>query len=169
MKYQEKMNRYEKKQLQEKILDEALAGEGLYLYENNSDADLTLPRPTQSGRREIGGREQFQGDDYYMQLVRTGFLRLIKELQPPTPAAPPQTNIQEQNEVTMTEQKQEKLILDQPDTVTTEGTVENVAQPQQCNKGTECCGGTGHGQSQPEVLLNEAPVDDDDSFMIIED
>ena len=166
MKYQEKMNRYEKKQLQSKILDEALAGKGLYLYENNSDADLTLPRPTQSGRREIGPREQFQGDDYYMQLVKTGFLRLIKELQSPTPAEPPQPKIEQLNEVAMTDKKEEKLILDQPDTITNEGTVENVAQPQQqCDQGSSCCGGT--GQPKPEVLLNEDPIDD--GFVIVED
>ena len=155
MKYQDKMNRYEKSQMQSQRLQDALAGEGLYLYENNSDADLTLPRPTKSGRREIGPREQFQGDDYYLQLVRTGNLRLIKELQSPN-----------QEEI-VTENKEEKLILDQPDTVTTEGTVENVAQPQQpCNQGDACCGGQDNQQPQPDVLINESP--EDDSFVIVE-
>lgn len=154
MKYQDKMTRIEKRQMHSKILEESLAGSGLYLYENNSDADLTLPRPTKSGRREIGAREQFQGDDYFLQLVRSGNLRLIKELQAPG-----------QEESTM--EKEEKLILDQPDTVTNEGKVENVAQPQTplqepCNEGEACCGG-----EKPDVLINEGPVDD--GFVIVED
>ncbi len=154
MKYNKKMNRYEKRQMQSDNLKAALAGKGLYLYENNSDADLTLPRPTNSGRREIGPREQFQADDYFLQLVRTGNLKLIKELQSPN-----------QEEATM--EKEEKLILDQPDTVTNEGTVENVAQPgEPCSEGDACCGG-GTG-NQPDVLINESPADDD-GFVILED
>ena len=172
MKYQDKLNRYEKKTLNAKILEESLHGEGLYLYENNSDAQLTLPRPTKSGLRIIGARAQFQGDNYYMQLVRSGHLRFIKELESPEAQ---KTNLESKeetevvaetevatdqlNEVNM--EKEEKLILDQPETVTTEGTVENVAAKPECSEGTKCDG------KKPDVLLNEDPVDD--GFLIIED
>ena len=72
-----KFNKYEKKEIRKEVLQNALAGGGMYLYENNTDADITLPRPTSSGLRSIGPRKQFQGDDYYIQLVRTGLLKLI--------------------------------------------------------------------------------------------
>lgn len=151
MKYQEKMTRFEKSEQRATKLEEALAGSGLYLYENRSrHADLTLPRPTKSGLRVIGPKKQFQGDDYYMQLVRTGSLRLIKELQSP------------QQEAAM---KEEKLILDQPGTVTTAGPVEHVVQPAQPLPLSE---GEAKGATPPDVLINENPVDDD-GFVIVED
>lgn len=147
MKYQQKMTRFEKSEMKSQKLEEALMGSGLYLYENRSkQAELTLPKPTKSGRRVIGPKEQFQGDSYFMQLVRTGTLSLIKELQSP------------QQEALMEEQK---LILDQPVTVTTDGVVENVVQASpkrqlQENKGKS---------KNPDVLINESPVDD--SFVIV--
>jgi len=147
MKYQQKMTRFEKSEMRSQKLDEALAGNGLYLYENRSNAaDLTLPKPTKSGRRVIGPKEQFQGDSYFMQLVRTGNLRLIKELQSP------------QQEASM----EEKLILDQPSTVTSEGVVEQVVQPTPKRQLQE---NKGKSKNQTEVLINESPVDD--SFVIV--
>lgn len=145
MKYR-KFNKYEQKEEQARALEAATSGEGMYLYENNSDATLTLPRPTASGLRIIGARKQFQGDNYYMQMVQSGLLRLIKELQ-----APPKEQV-------MTD---EKLILDQPDTVTEKGKVEHVVEtPTQKLHEQE-------GDEQPEVLLNEGPVDD--GFVIVGD
>jgi hypothetical protein len=146
MKYQQKMTRFEKSEMKSQKLEEALAGSGLYLYENRSNAaDLTLPKPTKSGRRIIGPKEQFQGDSYFMQLVRTGNLRLIKELQSP------------QQEALM----EEKLILDQPSTVTSDGVVEQVVQPTPKRQLQENKGKTKHA----DVLINESPVDD--SFVIV--
>lgn len=147
MKYR-KFNRYEKKQIQHDQMVKAMHGEGLYLYENNTDAELTLPRPTSSGLRVIEGRKQFQGDNYYMQMVRSGHLRLIKELQSPA-----------QEKAAM----EEKLILDQPDTVTSKGTVEHVVDQdvQKLNEADEV-----DGEEQSEVLLNESPVDD--GFVIVD-
>lgn len=149
MKYQQKMTRFEQKEVRSKKLEEALAGEGLYLYRNAHKADVTLPRPTKSGRRIIGPNEEFQGDNYYMQLVRTGELRFVRELQSP-----------QQQEAAM---NKEKLILDQPDTVTSEGTVEHVSQSEPVQPLQE-----GGEQEKKDVLINEAPVDDD-GFVIVED
>jgi len=149
MKYR-KFNRYEKKQMQHDQMVKAMHGEGLYLYENNTDATMTLPRPTSSGLRMIEARKQFQGDNYYMQMVKTGHLRLIKELISPA----------KQKEAAMAE---EKLILDQPDTVTQKGKVEHVVdQDVPVQKLNEA-----DSEEQPEVLLNESPVDD--GFVIVGD
>ncbi len=147
MKYR-KLNKYEKKREQVNQLEAALHGEGLYLYENHSPSDLTLPRPTKSGLRLVGAGKQFQGDNYFMQLVRSGHLRLIKELQSP-----------EQERAIMAEQE-EKLILDQPDTVTPKGKVEHVVDQEPLQRLNEA-----DSEEQPEVLLNEQP----DGFVIVGD
>ena len=151
MKYR-KMDKYEKKAWKHEKLEKDMHGEGLYLYENHSGADLSLPRPTKSGLRSVGPKSQFQGDNYYMQLVRNGHLRLIKELQSPEQERALQ-------EVTM---EQEKLILDQPETITEHGEIEHIIDSntpvQKLHEGGD--------QPQPEVLLNEGPVED--GFVIVE-
>jgi len=149
MKYR-KFSKLEKKQLQHDKLEAAMSGEGRYLYENNTDATMTLPRPTKSGVRMVGARKQFQGDNYYMQMVKVGHLRLIKELQSP-----------EQEKAAMA-REEEKLILDQPETVTSQGQVEHVVEDTPVQKLNEA-----DGEEQTDVLLNEGPVDD--GFVIVGD
>lgn len=147
-----KFNKYEKKEIRQQVLANALHGEGLYLFENNTKADLGLPRPTKSGIRSVGPKQQFQGDNYYMQMVKQGHLRLIKVLQTPE---------QERamlNEVTMQEQK---LILDQPDTINEHGKVEHVVNKNVPHQQFDESG----SQKQPDVLLNEGPVND--GFVIV--
>lgn len=146
MKYR-KLNKYEQKVERARAIDTAMSGEGMYLYENSANATLTLPRPTASGLREVGPRAQFQGDNYYMQLVRSGHLRLIKTLMEP------QTKEQVMNE--------ERLILDQPDTVTNKGKVEHVVDGDTPIQRLQEQG----EEDQPDVLLNESPVDD--GFVIV--
>lgn len=149
MKYR-KFNRYEKKEVQSQVLQNALAGEGIYIYRNNTKGQLTLPRPTRSGVRTIGIKQEFQGDNYYMQLVRSKDLILVKTLQTPEQerlASEQQTL----NEATM----EDKLILDQPDRVTNKGKVEHVVDKttpkQKLNENDK--------EPAPEILLNEGPVE----------
>jgi hypothetical protein len=125
-------------------------GQGYFLYENNTGGTLMLPKPTASGIRQIEapdprrpGSGRFQGDDYFMSLVRNNMLRLIKTLRTP------------QQEAAM-QQDNEKLILDQPDTITEAGQVEHVAAPK-LKKPLHEAEGEGEG---PVVLLNENPMDD---------
>jgi hypothetical protein len=124
-------------------------GQGYFLYENNTGGTLMLPKPTASGVRQIEppdprrpGSGRFQGDDYFMSLVRNNMLRLIKTLRTPQQEAAMQDN--------------EKLILDQPDTITEAGQVEHVAAPK-LKKPLHEAEGEGEG---PVVLLNENPMDD---------
>ncbi len=148
MKYQQRLNKFEKREQNSKIRQESLEGAGLYVYENRANAELTLPKPTKSGKRILAPKERFQGDNYYMQLVRTGNLRFIEEIQAPI------------SEVKMTE---EKLILDQPETVTTEGKVERVAPNPVIPVAP--ISESGKAKEQAPVLINESP---DDSVVIIE-
>lgn len=143
MKYR-KFNKLEKAEVRQQMMDNALHGEGVYLFRNNANADLTLPRPTKSGIRVIGPGKEFQGDNYYMQLVKTGMLRLVKEIISP-----------EQQRAALEESTmQEKLILDQPDMVTEQGKVEHVvSQPATKLNETEST------TEQKPVLLNEGPVE----------
>jgi hypothetical protein len=147
----QKFTRQERKDIKHQQVQSAMSGNGLYIYENSSDkADLTLPRPTKTGVRSVPPKGRFQGDDYYMQLVRTGFLRCIESLQ--TPEA--------ENEVKMLEEQ--KLILDQPEKVTPKGVVEHVVEKnvskQKLNEDKKSVDNT-------PVLLNEAPGSD--GFVVI--
>lgn len=150
MKYR-KFNKFEKKEVRAQMIENALHGEGMYLYRNNTNADLTLPRPTKSGIRSVGKGKEFQGDNYYIQLVKQGLLRLVKELQSPN-----------HEKITELEAKmEEKLILDQPDIVKDQGKVEHVVL-KPVEKLNEIKIEEGN---QPDILLNEGPIEG--GFVII--
>ena len=139
-------NRHERKLHKEAAVAEAMSGSGLYIYENRNEiGDLTLPKPTKTGMRIIGPKGKFQGDDYYMQYVRSGILRLIEILEPPV------SNDTPVEEVIV----EQKLILDQPETVTASGQVEHVVE----NPAKVLSEDTGKKKAKKSpVLLNEGPV-----------
>jgi hypothetical protein len=60
--------------------DHDMSGAGSFLFQNNTAGSYQLPRPTASNVRNIPHKGQFVGDDYYMQLVQSGELRLVKKL-----------------------------------------------------------------------------------------
>ncbi len=138
------MHRFRKMTRQEKILDrqtrqaEALKGEGLFIYKNNVKGTLSLPKPTASGKQTLQLGEEFQGDSYFMSLVRTNELRFIRTI---TPVEPKGESMQEQ-----------KLILDQPDKVTAEGAVEQVVPAKPLNENIPT-------ENQKQILLTEDPMD----------
>ena len=114
----QRFNKWERKENRQYKLEHSMSGSGLYVYENNTDGDLTLPRPTASGQTKVGPRQRFQGDDYYMQWVKypLNLLRFVEQLQP---------NNKEK------EIMEKKLILDQPEMITERGAIEHVAvEPQ---------------------------------------
>ncbi len=142
----QRFNKWERKENRAKELAKNMFGEGIYIFENVNNADLTLPRPTKAGVKRVGPKGRFQGDNYYMQMVRSHDLRLIEIIQ--TPEAEREANMKEQ-----------KLILDQPDRVTNEGTIEQVVAPgkaklHKLNDATE----EKEKQKQPEVLITEDPM-----------
>jgi hypothetical protein len=107
-------------------IKESLKGEGMYIFENNTSGDLYLPRPTQTGRRLVPKGQQFVGDNYYFNMVKTNELKLIQELQ-----------------------SQEKVITEQPPTITSQGVVEN--QHPNINEQAS--------KTQQDILLTESPID----------
>lgn len=148
MRYAPRMNRYERKAYHATKMEQATHGTGKFVYENNTDADLTLPKPTSHGIRVVGPRKRFEGDSYYLKLVGSpmNLLRLIEEIK-----------TEEKTEKASEDSKMpdNKLILDQPDTITQQGTIEHVVNNQQpikplndstCNKNSD-------------VLILENPLD----------
>jgi len=149
MKYAPKMNRFEKREMKYARLQKDMGGTGLFVYENNTDGELNLPKKTSSGVAKVGPRQRFQGDSYFKMWVggNINLLRLVEEIQP------------EEGRKHLSEEKtmsNSKLILDQPDCITKEGKIERVVVDEKQQKLNDS-----HNPSQkkPEVLLTEDPLD----------
>lgn len=139
--YKKKLNKYESKIEHDKQMEKIFHGEGLFVFRNRTNGDLTLPKPTTSGRKVIGPGQEWQGDNYYMTLV-------------PQEAVLVRTILSPQQERENKKMKEEKLILDQPEKVTIEGTVEQVVKNpvQKLNE-------TPDVDPARDVLLTEDPMD----------
>jgi hypothetical protein len=147
MRYSKKQSKDKKKQRIEGLM----SGEGVFIYENNTDADLSLPKMSLDGQKTIGPRKRFKGDSYFMSLVKTPvcLLRLIEEIKEPKEETKEEFNIQKseksqeikekkivktinkkgkkkKKKVTKDKKMKEKLILDQPEVVTKAGKLEQV-------------------------------------------
>lgn len=123
-------------------LKQDMHGEGIFLFENNTSGDLYLPKATINGKKIVGHKKQFQGDSYFMKMVRTGELRLIKTILP----------IGESKEMN---KQEEKLLLEQPDQITEDGKIEQVVvkKPLKLNeKVTEV------KSNKSKQLINEDPM-----------
>lgn len=142
MRYDKHLTRLERKSQKQAKLANDMAGHGLYLFENNSSGDLQLPRATHTGRRSVRKGEQFEGDSYYFQLVKSHDLKFIKELESPTPSGE-----------TM---KESKLITEQPPLVTSQGTVEFVQPDHSKQKLNE--DQPNKKEQKQNVLLTEDPL-----------
>jgi hypothetical protein len=151
-----KLTREQKKELRADKIKNNMTGSGIYVYENNTDADLTLPKPTASGVRSVSPRNRFQGDSYYMNWVGPpmNLLKLVEEILPKT--NPTNTNVDPivNEECNM---NQKKLILDQPDTVTNQGKVEHVLVDE--NSAIQPINDATDSSPKADVLLNESPLD----------
>lgn len=117
---------------------EANAGSGLFVYKNTTKADMMLSRRTASGKSKVAGGEEFQGDSYYKKFIGQG-LALIKTL------------VTESGEQTIgVPMNEQKLILNQPDCITANGTVEHVQAKKKVNEDATI---------MPEILLTEDPLE----------
>jgi hypothetical protein len=146
-------------------------GKGSYVFRNHRPSSLSLPKPaklvTGETTKEIQGGQEFIGDDYFMSLVRTNEVRLVRTLEEPKKTEAPQPEVLKEaveaqpakpavgKEENMNE---EKLIVDQPDRVTNEGTVEQVRKPGQ-DKGVKLNEGQPQTDQGNDVLLNDSPID----------
>ena len=136
-----RLNRYQREPLEKGTIETIQHGEGLFVFRNKQSGTLTLPKPTKSGIKTVPPDGEWQGDNYYMGLVKTNEASLVRTI-----LTPEQTKEMAMNE--------EKLILDQPETVTAEGTVEQVVEkkPQKLNEAAPT-------DPKKDVLLTEDPMD----------
>ena len=109
----------------------------LHIFENHHNYDLMLPRPAHKNLNIVKAKSKFYADKDFQEYVKVGMIRYI---------GPHETT----KEVLM----ENKLILDQPKTVTTEGTVEHVSVGQTCKKKVLK---EGEGENQEAILLVESP------------
>jgi len=176
MRYSKKQSKKNKQQKMENLM----AGEGVYIYENNTDADLALPKPSIEGYKAVGPRKRFQGDSYFMCLVKTPLclLRLIEQVSSGKSQTPEIEKVSAEEQIIEKEPEKksakainkratkkrrkskkvnkdkkmkEKLILDQPEVVTQSGKLEQVEVDVEEQKENE---------SQEEKLLTENPSGD---------
>jgi hypothetical protein len=129
------------------IIEANQTGQNLYLFRNRSTfATLSLPKKSVDGKKTVGpanpripGSGEWIGDSYFIEMnVKKGEAVIVKEI------LLPEAN-----------QMEEKLILDQPPTVTNQGTVEHVA----VNPNKPLNENPQNPQVKPsEVLLTEDPM-----------
>ena len=116
-------------------------GTGRCVYRNNTKGDLTLPKPSENGTTgPIPPGGTWIGDDYFMYMVKNNEASLVENLVV--------------NPEIVKEEVMDKLILDQPDRITTEGRVERVVVSQ-----TLPLNETPLESTDKDVLLTEDPMD----------
>ena len=142
-----KISRADKKINQKNKFIQDMSGSGVFVYENNTDADLNLPKPTSTGTRSIGPRKRFQGDSYYLTWVGSpmNLLRFIEEI------VPKDNPLKTLNESETNKMNDNKLILDQPEIVTSQGQVEHVVVNESPDQDSS--------EKKTEILLNESPIE----------
>lgn len=112
-------NKKERAQFKKNIIAESQKGLGLFIFKNkNKEASLQLPKLSEDGKKWIGPNETWRGDSFFLRMIPKEAL-LVKTI-----ISPDQQKNQEKEDKKMNE---EKLILDQPDQITSEGKVEHVA------------------------------------------
>jgi len=123
----------------------------LHIFENHHNYDLKLPKPSHKGFTLINSKKQFLADKSFLEYVKNGMIRYIGPYQ--------------KEEVIV----ENKLICEQPPTVTTQGKVENfVVQPKvyknTCGK-AKIISDNNLNEETTDVLLCESPSD---GIMIVE-
>ena len=118
-KKQQKIDKFTLREMKRQKREDALKGDGEYLFVNNTRGELTLlkkpiksPIPMHPCLIPMG--QTFVGDSYFLNMMKTGEIRLIEVLKP---AENERTGIMEEK----------KLILDQPSRFTNAGQTEHVA------------------------------------------
>lgn len=121
-----KMHRSQVLDMKRKKAADAVKGDGVYLFVNNTRGDLTLPKPPLKGPNPVPPGRTFEGDSYFMCLMKTNDVRLIQVIKPAEVKAvatlPALPNLITEKEENMSQ----KLILDQPETFTHQGKVEHT-------------------------------------------
>lgn len=138
-----KITKKEKKQINTNTRQNNLNGTGVYIFQNITNGDFMLPKRSMEGKNLVRAKEQFKGDSYFMRFIGppNNLLKMIRRIE------------ETKTEVnTMTDNK---LILDQPDQITSEGKIEHVVADTKKAIIKE----NDANKNQENVLINESPVD----------
>jgi len=128
-------------------------GDTLYIFENHKRHDLVLPQKSNCGKKIIPPGHKFEGDAYFLNLMKAGEVRLVSSRKIESPQeTPPETQI---NEGTS---NMEKLILDQPDKVTQHGKTEHVVVDNTKAHQTQNNVKKESNVFENDILLNENPM-----------
>ena len=110
MKINRKSNKLERADQKRKAVEYHQAGTGMYLFRNRSAvASLDLPKVSADGKKWVGPGQTWKGDSYFMSMV-------------PREAVLVESLCENNKEETKVE---ERLILDQPEQITSAGKVEH--------------------------------------------
>ena len=129
-------------------------GHGIYVYENNTNGDLMLPKATLSNQKIVPPKGKFRGDSFFMTMVKNNSLKLVEIIQSEQEAL----KIIEQNINKEGDNMQNKLILDQPAMITTQGTVEHVQVEKCCNTKKNENLNISEEEKNKDILLIEDPI-----------
>lgn len=117
-------------------------GKGSFIYKNNTSGTLILPKVSADGKTSVEKNETWVGDDYYMSMI---------------PAEAILVEIIQEKEEKMENVNEEKLILDQPETITERGVVEQIViSPLPKAKKKEVP--LAEEENPVDILLNEDPL-----------
>jgi len=150
MKYKNKnkMDKYTLREMKRQKRENALKGDGEYLFVNNTRGDLNLEKkpiksPIPSSPCVIPPGQTFVGDNYFLKLMRSGEVRLIETLK-----------------LAQCERKEimpdQKLILDQPNRFTNQGQTEHVVPE---DKNVKPLVESGPDKPGVNKLITEDPLD----------
>lgn len=143
--FQKRLTPAERRVQNEERARQARAGTGLYVFQNATRSQLKLPKPSADGVVMVDPGKQFRGDSYFKQFVGAphGMLHMVGIVDEPR-----------NKEIAVVSESVNKLLLDQPDVVTTQGTVEQVEKQSKKRKQLK-----EKTQNDDEILLTEDPID----------
>lgn len=143
-----KMDKRTRTEVKNKNLSESLKGSGLFLFKNRSStASLQLPKMSSDGKKWVEPNQTWQGDSFFLKMI-------------PREAVLVKTIISPDQQKKEKEMNENKLLLDQPDQVTSEGKVEHVV-PDECgqiNEETKNKKKKTENKKNGKKLLTEDPI-----------
>lgn len=145
-----KINKKLRTEDKKRKLEQSQFGEGLFLFKNNNNASLQLPKISSDGKRWVHANETWEGDSFFLKMIPREAV-LVKTIKSP-------------NECREENKMNDKLLLDQPDQVTEDGTLEHIVSVEKVEINEE-------KKSQPQKIKNKKLLTEDpvgDMTIIIE-
>ena len=105
-------NKKQRYELQRQKVSASLSGTGLFLFKNKTNASLQLPKKSLDGKVWVEPNQTWRGDSFFLKMIPQEAV-LVETIESP-------------NQTEETNMSEEKLILDQPDQITTDGKLEHI-------------------------------------------